>query len=531
MRAPSAVLLVVVLAAAACDRKRSESAPEASPRAAAAERRIGGRAVLPSNEPTYLNPVLETRYNRVLPLVFEGLIGLDGALEAVPVLATKWEVAPDGRSLRFTLRQGVTWHDGKPFTSADVAFTLEAIRTTAAPTSLKAYFSAIEKLETPDEHTVVVTYSRPYAPALMTWTVAILPRHIYGAGPLDESPGNTEPVGSGPYKMTRWEPGKRILLDASPSWWHGRANLDQVELVFDVADQLSALENGQLDFADVGEVEAWATRTQVPEFRDNFEVATVSGSLFRMIAWNTQRRPFDDRRVRLALTMALDRPRVVEDVLLSEARAMSAPLFPSMFGADPAIAPHPFDLDAAVKLLDEVGKPRKPGGRFDLEIIAIQSQKSATNEEMFAIFRRDLAAIGVELKVVYVAPRDFEARIARRDFDAAFLGWLPDIADPDPSALLHSSQIKVGQNFAGLASPEIDQLLEAAAATPNRDERKALYRKLHAILHADQPYTVLYAPFGHYAWSRRLRGVSAQDIGQQPRFPGLARWWSTSTAR
>lgn len=535
MRAHRAAHLVVVLATlaavAGCDRKRQEPAATGEPRAAAAgASKRGGRVVLPSNEPTYLNPVLETRYNRVLPLVFEGLIGVDGALEPVPVLAESWTIAPDGRSLTFKLRPGVTWHDGKPFTSKDVAFTVEAIRTTASPTALKTYFAHVAKLETPDDLTVQVTYDRPYAPALMSWTVGILPAHVYGGGPLLESPGNKEPVGTGPYRMARWEPGKRVLLDANPTWWNGRANLDQVEVLFDVAEPLAALENGQLDFTEVPELDAWATRTQVPEFRERYEVTTVPGSLFRMIAWNVERAPMSDPKVRRALTLALDRHRLIEDVLLGEARPMSAPFFPSMYGADPAIAPLPFDLGVAAKLLDEAGKPTGPSGRFAITVLAIQSQKNATNEEMFAIFRRDLAAIGVTLEVAYVSPVEFEQKIVARDFDAAFLGWLPDVADPDPSALLHSSQIKVGQNIAGYASKEADALLEAAVATPNRDERKAHYRKLHALLAADLPYTVLYAPYAHYAWTRRLKGVSAQDIGQLPRFPGLARWWSGDPA-
>lgn len=534
MRARPAIATLAVLLLAACESKPAERTPSAAKpvEASSGGPRRGGRTVLPSNEPTYLNPVLEPRYNRVLPLIFEGLVGMNGALEPVPVLAASWDVGADGRSITFRLRPGVKWHDGTPFTSKDVAFTYKAIQETVTPTSLKAYFASVDKLETPDDATVRVTYKQAYAPALMTWTVGILPSHIYGgeaggaAIPLEASRGNTEPVGTGPYKMARWEPGVRILLEANPTWWNGHANLDDVELRFDVTDQLAALEAGKLDFADVPDVQAWASRTQLPEFRDRYEVATVPGSLFRMIAWNVDEKPFDDRRVRVALAGALDRPRVIEDVLLGEARPLSAPFFPTMYGADPAIAPYPFDLAAAARQLDEAGATRRPGGRFSIDLIAIQSQKNATNEEMFAIFRRDLESLGVTLKVEYLSPRDFEQRVVARTFDAAFLGWLPDIADPDPSPLLHSKQKKVGRNFAGWSTPESDRLLEAAAATPSRDERRALYRRLHAILHAEQPYTVLYAPYGHYAWARRLRGVSPLDIAATPRFPGLARWWT-----
>ena len=498
-----------------------------SPARAGKGARVGGHLVLPSATPRYLNPILETRFQRANALLFEGLVGLSSSLEPVPLLAESWQQSSDGKALTFHLRKGVKWHDGKPFTSKDVAFTFQAIRDTTAPTVWKSYFASVDKLETPDAATVIVHYTKPYAPALIAWTVGQLPAHIYGGGVLTESKGNTEPVGTGPFRMTRWEGDRAILFEAYQGWWNGRPNLDTVELRLGIprTDELGELRDGKLDFASVPDVASWSTDAQTPDFRADFELATEIGSLFRSIAWNMQKAPFDDARVRLALTLALNRGRVIEDVLLSQAQAMSAPMFPNMIGADPSIAPHPFDLDRAVKLLDEAGHPAGPKGRFPVVLIALETQKTPPNEEMFAIFRRDLSGIGIDLKVDYLSPKDYEGRIVLRDFDAVFFGWLPDIPDPDPSGLLHSRNIKGGQNFAGYANPEVDKLLEAAVATGNRDERKALYHKLHALVHADLPYTVLYAPYNHYAWSRRVHGAHPEDVGAQPRAPGIAGWW------
>ncbi|HTE56643.1 MAG TPA: ABC transporter substrate-binding protein [Kofleriaceae bacterium] len=474
-----------------------------------------------------MNPVLEPRFTRANQLVFEGLVGLSSSLEPVPVLAESWTRSDDGRQITFKLRKGVKWHDGKPFTSKDVAFTYQSIRDTQSQTLWKPYFAAVSKLDTPDEQTVVVTYSKPYAPALIAWTVGLLPAHVYGGGPLAESRGNREPVGTGPFRMARWIEGKRLVFEANKAWWNGRPNLDTVELRVDLGDdQLKALKDGQLDFVQVPDVEAWSGEVQMPDFRADFEVSTVVGSLFRAIAWNVQRKPFDDKRVRLAMTLALNRGRIIEDLFFNQAQPMSAPFFPNMFGADPSIAPYPFDIERAVKVLDEAGHPAGPNGRFPMQIIAVASQRTPQNEQMFAIFRTDLAAIGIDMKVEYLSSRDYQARVVLRDFDGVFFGWLPDIPDPDPSALLHSSQIKEGKNnFAGYADADADKLIEAASGTNNRAERKAIYHKLHAKVNADLPYTVLYAPYSHYAWSRRLHGVHPEDIGPQPRFPGLSGWW------
>jgi len=518
------VTVALSLALALGCKGKTQKAEDKQPAVDEQEEQRGGHLRLPSNEPRFLNPILETRFNRASILLFEGLVGLDAKLEPIPRLAESWEESESGKVLTFRLRRGVTWSDGKPFSAADVAFTMNAIKTTGAPSLWKAYFAAVDSWETPDDHTVVVRYAKPYSPALMSFTVGILPAHAFDDPEIIGSKANSEPITTGPYKLQRWEAGKSMLLAANESWWSERPKIDTIELVFHISDPLAALENDEIDFANIPDVGSWASRAQLPEFREKHESTTEVEPIFRVIAWNNARAPFSDTRVRQALTHALDRQRVVEDVLLGQARALSGPFFPNMAGADPSISPRVFDLDRAIKLLDEAGHPSKNGARFAFELITLHSQRIPVNEEMFAIFRRDLGSIGIDLKVVFMSAEEFETRVIKGDYDAAFFGWLRDIPDPDPSALLHSTQIG-SQNFAQYKNPAVDTLLEEAVATANRDERKAIYHRVHAKVHEDMPYTVLYAPLSHYAWSRRLRGVNPADIGPQTRFPGLSRWY------
>ncbi len=493
----------------------------------------GGYIKLSTPEPRYLNPVLETRLEKANMLIFEGLVGLDARLEPVPRLAEKWEQSEDGKVITFHLRKGVSWHDGKPFTSQDVAFTWEAIQKTQATTLWKAYMSAVDGLETPDEHTVVVKYRYPYAPALSSWVVGILPKHIYGDDKLTASAGNSEPVGTGPYKLARWEKGKRLILQANQKWWNGRPHVDTIELLIldPGTSAIDALSDGQVDFMRVEDTGQWLDRAQTPEFRERFELSDVIESRIRLIAWNTQKAPLDDKRVRQALTMALDRERIIEDVLLSQARPLSAPFFPNMFGANPALAPHPFDLARATRLLDQAKQPIKDGKRFAIELMALESQRGSVGDDTLAIFRKDLHALGIDITMTFVSTQEFYKRINARDFDGVYFAWLPDIPDPDPYSLLHSSMIGVGANFAHFVSPDVDELLDKARAVADRNERKELYHQVHAILHDEMPYTPLYAPYGHYAWNRRMRGVNPSDITMQSRFPGLPRWWVADASR
>ena len=251
---------------------------------------------IPSNEPKALNPLLEVRANRANMLIFEGLVGIDRAGKAIPRLAESWTLAEDKKVLTFALRQGVKWSDGKPFTAKDVAFTFKVLRGLSdTPTLWASFMIDVDRIETPDDLTVIVHYAKPYAPALMTWTMGILPEHVYSDAPLPESEGNRKPVGTGPYKLSRWDLGKRLILVANPNWWHGKPKIGRIDLSFERdGEYLDRLATGRLDFVDVPDNAKWVSQTQSPQFLEKHEATTVRGSLFRMIAWNTQRKPFND---------------------------------------------------------------------------------------------------------------------------------------------------------------------------------------------------------------------------------------------
>lgn len=527
-RACVVALAALLLVAPSCKKKEDKNknkAGQTAEKVDPSKPQHGGHLRLSSNEPVYLNPVLETRANKATSLIFEGLVGLDARLEPVKRLAKDWKISADKKTITFTLRDDVKFHDGEPFTSADVEFTFNAVRNTTEQTLWGAYMRNVESLETPDAHTVVVKYAEPYGPALTTWTMGIIPKHVYGEGDLVANRGNTEPVGTGPYSLNQWEGGKLMVLQANESYWYGKPYIDTIELAFDVSDVMEELQSGRLHFARITEIEDWSNTAQLPEFRAKFNVDEVVESRFRVLAWNTQKAPFDNKVVRLALTKALNRGRIIDDVLLGNARGLSAPFFPTMYGADPSIAPHKWDNVEANKLLDEAGYPVKDNKRFEVSIMALESQSGSVTDATLAIFRNDLRSLGITMKVDYLAYKDFAARAKSGDFDAAYFGWLPDIPDPDPYALLHSSQIGSGANYARYSNEQIDALLQEARATPDRGQRKALYHQIHAILHDEMPYTMLYAPYGHYAWTKQLRNVDPRDVGAQPRFPGPARWW------
>src|SRR5262249_942251 len=276
MRRHIAALLALALA---CTSGSTEKSPNPKPGepVPAGKARQGGYVVLPSPEPPFLNPARRASFGLAPPLVFEGLVGVDARLEPVPVLAEKWERSADGKTLTFHLRKGVLWHDGKPFSSADVVFTVEAIRKPGNAGLWRGYLASVDKIEAPDDATVKVTFTETYGPDLASFIFGIIPKHMFEGKELANAPANVSPVGTGPFEPGCWPPGTRPVPTANDKHWNGRPNPAQVELVLDrtPSHNLEGLTKNQLDFAEIVAREDWTGEALTPEFRERFETGSI----------------------------------------------------------------------------------------------------------------------------------------------------------------------------------------------------------------------------------------------------------------
>ena len=166
-------------------------------------------------------------------LIYNGLVTYDRDLNLVGDLAESWTISPDCRHLTFRLRQGVTWHDGRPFTSRDVVFTQETMVHPKTPSAYKEDFQAVERIEAKDPATVEIHYRTSYAKAVQSWSIAMLPRHLLETwaleGKLRQSPEfRSRPVGTGPYRLVEWKPGEKVVLVANTDYFEGRPYLGRV---------------------------------------------------------------------------------------------------------------------------------------------------------------------------------------------------------------------------------------------------------------------------------------------------------------
>ena len=530
-RSAASFLALLGLLLGACDPVARVAAPPAGNGPAP-----GGRLVYPLRiEPTTLNFISGTDQFTVMvqKLVADGLVGHDDQLRPVPRLASSWEHSDDGRVLTFHLRTGVRFHDGAPFTSADVLHTYRRVVDPASRAVGRLdSFLTVERVETPDPHTVRVVYREPYAPALYAWEVPIVPRHLDTEPTMADSPLNRAPVGTGPFRFVAWDAGSRIVLKANPDYWSGRPHLD--EFIFQIIPSqetaLQALLAGEVDYASLTPVQ-WDTHVRRVEFDRRFRTVRYVPLFLYYIAWRSggSNPFFGDPEVRRALSLALDREEYVNSVLRGHGRAAGSPFHPAVLppagspasstAHDPARAAQL--LDAAGWRIDQTTGLRSRAGipfRFRLLIYG----EGRDHVQFSQVAQESLRRLGIEMTIQRLDWPTLWSRLKSGDFEAALSGI---IFTPDPDGLygmLHSSQIGEGQNYAGFRDADVDAWLDEGRRTLEPGERTAIYRRIERRLAEREPYSFLFYPTVQAALPRRIGGVTACPLGILNQFPGAA---------
>jgi peptide/nickel transport system substrate-binding protein len=474
----------------------------------------------------------------VARLVTDSVVQYDARLDLQPMLATSWEISPDGRTVTFALRDGVRWHDGTPVTARDVVFSVETSRDPA--TEAKSYMAGFQDLvgiEALDDHTVRAEYSKPYADFLEAWTVPIIPEHLAGREPaLLGSEFARNPVGCGPFRFVRHEPGQEIVLEANEDYWGGRPAVDGITLqvVPDERTAYQALLRGDLHLVSVPP-DIWAEANRSPD------AAHLGRVLFhRLTVWyialnqDGSHEAFTDPGVRRALLLALDREPFIEKVLGGLGKAAATTFHPDSVWADPGIAPLPYDPGEAARLLDEAGWRdgdgdgiRERGGRpFELTLLTASRQE--ISGRIAAWVQQSFSEIGVRMEIETLEFGAFLERRRSGQFDA-LMAMLTFTPIPDQFELYHTSAAQDGFNFFGFSDPEVDLLLERGRESFDLAEREAIYRTLQRRLEQLQPLSCLFHFASPVLHDPRLRGLQPSPIDLWRITPGPRAWsWEES---
>ncbi|HEY2743530.1 MAG TPA: ABC transporter substrate-binding protein [Polyangia bacterium] len=485
-------LLYAVVAAAGCKRTAAPAHSDggATPGAVddAGPPRDGGELVVHVEaEPAILCDLVEhDAWSRwiVENQVVETLLFQDPWSGAItPRLAAKWEVAADAVTLH--LRPSLKWHDGAPFSAADVVFTIGRARDPAVGADQRSDFLPVSAVETPDANTVILRLARPapFLPQALAH-LGILPKHLYEGKDLRRAEASRAPVGTGPFKFVSWKQGDELVLARNPDYWGEKAHLDRIRFRF-VRDKEVAWElyrRGELDVLwQVPATHFDEARTD-PALRGH-HILVWSPRAYLFIVWNTERGRLADARVRKALTMLVDRRRFDTIAFGGHAREITGPFAPGTPSYDASIAPWPFDPAAARKLLDEAGVKT-----MKLTFLYYGASRSA--EQLGTLMKEDFAKAGVTLELASVDYAVQLDRLRHHAFDASALQWIFSL-EQDNYDLFHSSQAAGGENFGSWKSPAADALLDQIRNTDDDGARHALDRKLHRLIHDEQPYTFI----------------------------------------
>lgn len=470
------------------------------PRSALAQS-AGRITVASDSEPAQLNPAIAASNgvfyisSKVIEPLAEASYD-EGGLR--PLLATGWEGSEDGLSITFTLREGVTWHDGTPFTAADVAFS--ALQVWKPLQNIgRTLFANLTDVETPDDHTAVFRFSAPTPVQLVTMALpvvsSVLPKHVYEGTDIATNPANRALIGTGPFMWGEYRPGEYFLLKRNPTYWQVDLPMAE-ELVFRVLPDRAAaggsLEAGEVQLAAFSavplvELDRIGKVPGLAVISKGYEALTYQ----LVVEINHRNEYLANLKVRQAIAHAIDKAFVVNTIFLTYAAQATGPVpanDPTFYTPD--VTTYPYDTEKSKALLDEAGYPAGADGkRFALRLLPAPYFNET--RQFGDYLRQALAAIGIDATIVANDSAGHQKAVyTDHEFDLAVA---PPVFRADPAISttnLVRSGIPAGVNFSnqgGYVNPELDSLIDTALTTLDLGARVELYQRFQQIVTADLP--------------------------------------------
>ncbi len=460
-----------------------------------------------SANPSRLNPILATdsSSSEITGFLFNGLVKYDkDNREIIGDLAKKFYFKDD-TTLIFELREGVKWHDGKPFSAKDVLFTYKTLISDKIVSPYSSGFRFVKDVKLLDDYSVEVDYKKPYFKALETWMMGILPEHLLkDEQNLMSASFNTHPIGTGPYRLTQLEFSKNIELSAFDDYFKGRPKIDKISfhVIADPMTRLLMLKKGELD---MGSIDPLVMERQLKaDFFTKFNIYEKISLSYTYLGFNLRKKKFADPRVREALSLAINREELVDILFFKHAKVCTGPFLPGSSAFNPDIKAPKQNIKRAKELLREAGYDE--AHPFEFEIAT--SNSSSIRPYAAEILQYQLKKAGVIVKLRVMEWQAFLNMVVfPHNFDTVLLGWGLS-PTPDPYLFWHSdSDKKGGFNLVGYHNKKMDRLIEESQSLIEKEKLAKIWREMFTIITQDNPYLFLYIPNSITAVNKDIKNI------------------------
>lgn len=458
-----------------------------------------------SGDYTSINPAL-FEHGEINSLLFNGLTAHDKYNNIIPALAKSWDYDEATLTYTFHLRDDVKWHDGEPFTAEDVKFTYDTINNPDNGSEIATNYEDITNIEIVDDYTVKITLKNKNVAMLDYLSVGIIPKHILEGQDIMTSDFNRHPIGTGPYKFANWDEGQGITLLKNEEYFRKSPNIDKIifKIVNDTKARVMQLKSRELDLAQV-------TPKDIETFKndDNFVVDIMKTSDYRGIMYNFNYPLFkENRELPNALSYAIDREAIVDNILLGYGDAAYSPLQMGIYN-DSEIEKFEYNPEKAKQLLEEAGWKlgsdgiySKNGTKLSFELVCMEGDQERIDMANFAA--QELKQIGVDVRVTVKSDIDWENQ-------AAFLiGWGSPFDPDDHTYKVFSTN--GGANYNSYSNEKIDELLTKARQTDVYEERLEYYKEFQEEMTKDLPYTFLAYIDSIYVAKNNLEGITKETV-------------------
>jgi len=465
-----------------------------------------------SSSPSRINPILanDTASSEIAKWIFNGMLKYDKDGKPTTDLASSYKFQTPTK-LIIKLKENVLWHDGVKFTSKDVIFTYNKIIDPKVFTSIKSNYKEVQRVKALDDYTVEIIFKKPYFKALETWMIGIMPEHLLkDEKDLMTSSFNKNPIGTGPYTLESFKVGSDIKLSAYENYFEGKPKIDTLLYKFlpDPNTSFLFLKQKRLDYGGLTPIQI--DRQLTKDFKDSFSIVEKPAFAYSYLGFNLKNKKFQDKRVRKAISLAVDKKELVDILYFGHGKVCNGPFLPGSFAYNEDVKEIKQDIKESKRLLEELGYNKD--NPLSFEVVTNTGNDIRINAAQ--ILQYQLAKAGIKMKIRVMEWQAFLNTVVHpRNFEAILLGWSLALM-PDAYPLWHSDSDKLGRfNLVGYRNKTVDKLIEQGSTTVNREELGKIYKKIFKIIADDLPYLFLYIPNTITVINKDIKNVEPAFIG------------------